>query len=150
MQTRHVLTHDEARRLMAAAVGEAQRRQLAVSIAVVDEHGVLLLLERLDGARYHTPEAATLKARTAAITRSSTATLEQQVRDDPATLSFPGRMPLAGGMPLLHGGEVVGAVGSSGAQPDEDQAVCEAALAAMTALVAALAPALAATSTASP
>ncbi len=40
-------------------------------------------------------------------------------------------MPLAGGMPLLHAGEVVGAVGSSGAQPDEDQAVCEAAVEAM-------------------
>ncbi len=131
MQTRHVLTLADARRLMAAAVGEAERRQLAVSVAVVDEAGVLLLLERLDGARLHTPEAATLKARTAAIARSSTALLERQVRDNPATLSFPGRMPLAGGMPLLHAGQVVGAVGSSGAQPDEDQAVCDAALAAM-------------------
>ncbi len=131
MQTRHVLTLADARRLMAAAAGEAERRQLGVSIALVDQAGVLLLLERLDGARLHTPEAAMLKARTAAIARSSTATLEQQARDNPATLSFPGRMPLTGGMPLLHAGEVVGAVGSSGAQPDEDQAVCEAALAAM-------------------
>ena len=96
---------------------------------MVDEAGVLLLLERLDGARSHTPEAATLKARTAAIARSSTAILERQVRENPATLSFPGRMPLTGGMPLVHAGEVVGAVGSSGAQPDEDQAVCDAAVA---------------------
>ncbi len=136
MQTRHVLTLADARRLMAAAVAEAERRQLAVSIALVDQAGVLLLLERLDGARLHTPEAATLKARTAAIARSSTALLEQQVRDNPATLSFPGRMPLAGGMPLLHDGEVVGALGSSGAQPDEDQAVCDAALSAMALLAA--------------
>ncbi len=136
MQTRHVLTLADARRLMAAAVAEAERRQLAVSIALVDQAGVLLLLERLDGARLHTPEAATLKARTAAIARSSTASLERQVRDNPATLSFPGRMPLAGGMPLLYGDEVVGAVGSSGAQPDEDQAVCDAALAAMALLAA--------------
>ncbi len=136
MQTRHVLTLADARRLMAAAVAEAERRQLAVSIAVVDQAGVLLLLERLDGARLHTPEAATLKARTAAIARSSTALLEQQVHDNPATLSFPGRMPLAGGMPLLHDGEVVGAVGSSGAQPDEDQAVCDAALSAVALLAA--------------
>ncbi len=136
MQTKHVLTLADARRLMMAAVGEAERRQLRVSIAVVDEHGVLLLLERLDGARFHTPEAATLKAGTAAMARSSTAVLEQQARDNPAILSFPRRMPLTGGMPLLHAGEVVGAVGSSGAQPDEDQAVCEAALAAMALLAA--------------
>ncbi len=136
MQTRHVLTRADAHRLMAAAAAEAERRQLAVSIAVVDEAGVLLLLERLDGARSHTPEAATLKARTAAIARSSTAILERQVRENPATLSFPGRMPLTGGVPLVHAGEVVGAVGSSGAQPDEDQAVCEAAVAAMALLAA--------------
>ena len=49
MQTRHVLTLADARHLMDAATGEAERRQLAVSIAVVDDHGVLLLLERLDG-----------------------------------------------------------------------------------------------------
>ena len=133
MQTRHVLTRADARRLMTAAAAEAERRQLAVSIAVVDEAGVLLLLERLDGARLHTPEAATLKARTAAIARSSTAILERQVRENPAMLSFSGRMPLTGGMPLVHAGEVVGAVGSSGAQPDEDQAVCDAAVAAMAA-----------------
>ena len=136
MRTIHVLTLADARRLMAAAVAEAERRQLAVSIAVVDEAGVPLLLERLDGARHHTPEGAMLKARTAAISRSSTAVLERQVRDNPATLSFPGRMPLAGGMPLLHEGQVVGAVGSSGAQPDEDEAVCDAARAAMTLLAA--------------
>ena len=136
MQTRHVLTRADARRLMTAAAGEAERRQLAVSIAVVDGAGVLLLLERLDGARLHTPEAATLKARTAAIARSSTADLEQKVRENPATLSFPGRMPVTGGVPLIHAGEVVGAVGTSGGQPDEDQAVCAAAVAAMALLAA--------------
>jgi hypothetical protein len=69
---------------------EAARSKLEVSIALLDEAGVLLLLERIDGARLHTPDAVTLKARTAAITRTPTSVLEQQVHADPAPLSFPG------------------------------------------------------------
>ena len=121
----------EVRLLMEAARTEAERLGLEVSIAVVDEAGVLLALERLDGARLHTPEAAWLKARTAAVTRTSTDVLEEQVKSDPALLSFPGRMPLAGGTPILHEGQVIGGVGSSGARPDEDEAVCRALLAAL-------------------
>ncbi len=134
MRTKQVLVAGEVRAMMAAARDEAARLGLEVSIAVVDEAGVLLALERLDGARLHTPDAATLKARTAAVTRTPTATLEEQVRADPALLSFPGRMPLAGGMPILHQDAVVGGVGSSGAQPRDDERVCAAALAAFAGL----------------
>jgi glc operon protein GlcG len=137
MRTRTVLTATDARILMLAARTEAERQRLEVSIALVDEAGVLLALERLDGARLHTPEAAWLKARTAAIVRTATATLQDQVHADPALLSFPGRMPLAGGMPIVHAGQVIGAVGSSGGQPDEDESVCHAALAAFAAQIAA-------------
>ena len=125
-----VLQAADVRVLMHAARDEADRLGVQVSIAVVDEAGVLLALERLDGARLHTPEAAWLKARTAAIVRTSTAELERGVVADPALLSFPGRMPLAGGMPILHDAQVVGGVASSGAQPDQDEAICRAALAA--------------------
>ncbi len=134
MQSRPFLEAADVRRLMQAACGEAERLGLEVSVAVVDEAGVLLALQRLDRARLHTPEAAWAKARTAAIVRSSTAALEQQVQADPALLSFPGRMPLAGGMPLLHQGQVVGGVGSSGGSPEQDVQVCHAALAALEAL----------------
>lgn len=128
MRTRLCLTAADVRILMQAARAEAEGLELEVSIAIVDEAGILLALERLDGARLHTPEAAWLKSRTAAIARTPTASLEAQVHANPALLSFPGRMPLAGGMPLLHGGEVVGGVGSSGAQPEQDERVCQAAL----------------------
>ena len=90
-----------------------------------------LLLERLDGARLHTPDAAIAKARTAAITRTPTASLQQQLRGDPSMLAFPNRLPVAGGMPIVVAGQVVGAIGSSGAASDEDEAVCRAALAAI-------------------
>ncbi len=131
MRSRLTLTIEDARRLMAAARTEANRRRLEVSIAIVDDAGVLLILERLDGARLHTPDAAAMKARTAAIARATTASLQQQVRADPAMLSFPGRMPIAGGVPIVHAGQVVGGIGSSGAEPEQDEAVCHAALAAL-------------------
>ncbi|KAB1071670.1 GlcG/HbpS family heme-binding protein [Methylobacterium planeticum] len=131
MWTKLVLTTQDARHIMNAARVEATRRRLEVSIAVVDDAGILILLERLEGARLHTPDAATLKARTAAIARTTTATLQGQVSTNPALLSFPGRMPLSGGVPLVFQEHIVGGVGSSGAQPDEDEAVCQAALVAL-------------------
>ena len=140
MLARAALGETETRILMQAARETAVRLGVKVSIAVVDEAGVLLALERLDGARLHTPEAAWMKARTAAIVQLPTAALEQQVAHDPALLSFPGRMPLAGGMPVPYRGAVVGGVASSGAQPDEDEAICKAALAVFAATVGAFQP----------
>ncbi len=133
MLTKPILAAADVRAMMLAARAEAERLRLEITIAIVDEAGVLLALERLDGARRHTPEAATLKARTAAVVRSSTADLQAQVQADVALLSFPGRMPLAGGMPLVHDGIVVGGVGSSGGEPAQDQRICDAAIEALAA-----------------
>ncbi len=104
MRSKQALVAADVRVLLAAARDEAERLGLEVTIAIVDEAGVLLALERLDGARLHTPEAATLKARTAAIVRTPTADLQEPVADNPALLSFPGRMPLTGGVPLVSRG----------------------------------------------
>lgn len=131
MRARPELGAADVRVLMMAARAEAERRGLAVTVAVVDAAGVLLALERLDGARLHTPEAATLKARTAAVVRTPTAELQKAVADDPALLAFPGRLPLAGGLPLVHAGEVVGGIGSSGGEPEDDLRVCRAAVEAL-------------------
>lgn len=131
MRQRPALDVADVDALIAAARAEAERRGLEVTIAIVDEAGVPLALHRCDGARLHTPDAACAKARTAAITRQPTSELQGAVAANPALLSFPGRMPLTGGVPLIHAGHVVGAVGSSGGTPDEDSAVCTAAVAAM-------------------
>lgn len=133
MRDRPTLEAADARRILSAARTEAERRHLPVTIAVVDEAGVLLALERLDGARLHTPEAAHLKAKTAAIVRSPTKSLQDAVQGNPALLSFPGRLPLTGGVPLLHGDTVVGGFGSSGGEPDDDERLCNAAVAALSA-----------------
>ncbi len=105
-----------------------------MTIAVVDADGVLLALERLAGARLHTPDAATLEDRTAAVVLTPTAELQKAVAADPALLAFPRRLPLAGGLRLVHGGEVVGRVGSSGGEPADDLRVCQAVLDALATL----------------
>ena len=134
MQTRTILVAEDVRRLMQAARSKAEETGLEVSIAIVDAAGVLLALERLDGARLHTPEVAPLKARTAAIARMPSRALQDQVRENPELLTFPGRLPIAGGMPIIHQGAVIGGVGCSGGKPEEDEIVCNAALAAFASL----------------
>ena len=124
------------RQIMVAACAEAERHKFEVTAAIVDAAGVLLGLQRLDGARLHTPDAATLKARTAAITRTPTSKLQAAVHDNPALLSFPGRMPLTGGVPLMYAGAVVGGIGSAGGEPDEDEVVCQAGLRALVGVIA--------------
>ena len=134
MRARLALTSADADTLLAAARAKAEARHLKVTIAIVDEAGILLALHRLDGARLHTPEAAWLKARTAAIVWQPTEELQEAIPANPALLAFPGRLPLTGGLPLVVEGTVVGGIGSSGGQPADDVAVCEAAVAALTSL----------------
>lgn len=117
---------DDARRVVDQALAEAAQRGVGVAVAVVDDAGILVALGRSDEARLHTPEVAWRKARTAAILRTETAKLQAQIAGDPALITFPDRLPVAGGIPILHEGAVVGAVGCSGGLPDEDVAICEA------------------------
>jgi glc operon protein GlcG len=125
-----ILTSAEAQTMVAAARIEAARNNWKVSIAAVDESGFLLHLERMDGAGLQSPEIATLKARTAALSRVPTKTLEDVTKDRPATLTFPGRLPVQGGLPILHQGQCVGAIGVSGVKSHEDEQVAAAGVAA--------------------
>ena len=123
MRTKHALTAADAQKIVAACKAEAEKNKWNVSIAVVDEGGYLLHLERADGAPLPSPEIATGKARTAAIARTATKVLEDVAKDRPATLSFPGRMPVQGGVPLMYQGECLGGVGVSGVKSPEDEQV---------------------------
>jgi glc operon protein GlcG len=131
MRTKPSLTLEDANRAIAAAKIEAAKNQWPVAIAVVDDSGFLLHLERLDGASVATPEVATLKARTAAVSRAPTKTTEDMVKDRPAILSLPGRVPVQGGLPIFHQGECVGAIGVSGAKSHQDEQVAQAGVAAI-------------------
>lgn len=117
--------------MLAAARAEADRRGWKVSIAVVDEGGYLLRLERLDGAGLQTPEVATMKAKSAALSRLPTKRLEEVTKERNGMLRFPDRLPVQGGLPIMHDGECVGGIGVSGVQSHEDEDVAAAGLGAL-------------------
>jgi len=122
--SRPTLTLDGARRVVAAAVNEARRLNAGGAIAVVDEGGALLALERIDGTFPAASEVSVQKARTAATFRRETRVFEDAIKNGRTSLVAVDVMtPLQGGVPIVVGGQVVGAVGVSGAasaQQDED------------------------------
>ena len=117
--------------MLAAARAAAARRGWNVAIAIVDEGGYLIRLERLDGAGLQTPEIATLKASTAALARLPTKRLEDIARERPGMLRMPGRLPVQGGLPIMHDGECIGGIGVSGVQSHEDEEIAAEGLAAL-------------------
>jgi glc operon protein GlcG len=122
------LTASDAEKIVTACKVEAVKNNWNVSIAVVDDGGFLVLLERLDGAVGQSALIATCKAQTAAATRTPTKALEEIVKVRPATVAFPGRVAVQGGLPIIYQGECVGAVGVSGAKSNEDEQVAAAGL----------------------
>ena len=134
LPSKHVLTLEAARAVVAAAGAEAQKRGATVVIAVVDDGGHVILLERLDDTQVASVEVGIGKARTAAIFRRPSKVFEDQVRDGRvAALALPGATPLQGGVPLVAGGQVVGAIGVSGNTPQEDEEIAKAGAAALAA-----------------
>ncbi|HVP59908.1 MAG TPA: heme-binding protein [Myxococcaceae bacterium] len=131
MRTKRALTLDDARRMLQAARAEAEQRKWNVSIAVVDDGGFLLALERMDGAPLPSAEIATRKAWTAAMLRLPTKALEEVVKERPALVAFPGQVRVQGGLPIQVEGECVGAVGVSGVASHEDEQVASAGLGAL-------------------
>jgi glc operon protein GlcG len=117
------LTYDGAR-LAAEAVGAAAaRRGVAPVVSAVDAGGELVFLLRPDAAQVASVKVTTDKARTAAIYRRPSKDFEDQAAQGrPSALHLARAVPLQGGMPIVVGGEVVGAIGVSGASSaDEDQ-----------------------------
>lgn len=117
---------DDARKAIAAATQEAVANGWKVGISVVDAGGHLLLFERMDGAAPSTVRVSFEKAYTAAIFRTATAGMEDRIADRPGMMILPGATPLKGGVPLVSGGQVVGAIGISGVAPHQDHQIAEA------------------------
>lgn len=119
-----VLTLAEAKAVVAAAAAEARKNNAGGAIAVVDEGGHLLVLERLDGTFPAAAPISERKARSAAVFRKATADFENAVKGGRVSLVANRELlPLQGGVPIVLGGQVVGAVGVAGAasaQQDED------------------------------
>ena len=132
MRNRPVLTAADAHKMMAACKAEAQKNKWAVAIAIVDESGAAILLERLDGTGAIASEVAMGKARTSALTKRPSKFFEDRVKERPAFVTFPTPGVLfQGGLPLMHQGECVGAIGVSGVQSGQDEQIARAGAAAL-------------------
>ncbi|CAM3424879.1 GlcG/HbpS family heme-binding protein [Paracidovorax anthurii] len=115
------MTDEQALEVAAKATDAAQGRGLQVAVAVVDAAGLLLAFRRHDDAFPASVDLAIGKARTAASFRRSTQAMQESLEQGRASyLAMPGALPLAGGVPLVSRGAVIGALGISGASSRDD------------------------------
>ena len=135
MQSKPYLTLDDARKIAAAAEAEALGNKWPVTIAVADDGGHLLWLQRLDGAAPLSSHIAAAKARVSALGRRETKIYEEMINNGRTAF---GSAPfsegmLEGGVPVIVDGHVIGAVGVSGVKSPEDAQIAKAGIAALTA-----------------
>jgi len=126
------LTLQVANQLADAAQAEAEKRNAAVVITVVDDGGYPIVLRRLDNTQVASVQVGIDKARTAAIYRRPSKDFEDQVKNGRVSaLALAGGVPLQGGLPIKVDGVVVGAIAASGNTPQEDEDIAAAGLAAL-------------------
>ena len=133
MKTRATLELADVKTILAAAEAEALANQWAVTIAIVDEGGHLLALQRLDGAPPISAHIAPAKAHTAALGRRESKVYEDVINGGRmSVLSAPAvQGMLEGGVPILKDGFCLGAVGVSGVKSSEDAQIAKAGIAAL-------------------
>jgi len=131
VRTRPCLTLDDCRKIGAAAQAEARKNNWIVVVAILDDGGHLLWLERMDGASPFNAQVALEKGRSAAVSRRTTKNWEDRIAAGRnAVLNMP-VLPVQGGVPIMVGGDCVGAVGVSGVQSHEDEQIANAGIAAL-------------------
>ena len=120
------ITLAAAKRVTAAAETEAKKNGWTFVIAVVDTRGLLVSLERMDNTQTASIEVAIEKARTAAMfKRPSKAFEDALVGGRMAILRMPGATPIEGGLPLMKGDKIIGAIGVSGMTSQQDGQVAQ-------------------------
>ena len=125
------LTHAGARKIAETAIGKAQQAGIAISVAIADSGGHLIVLERMDGGRFHSLHSATTKAVCAASNKRPTSSHGAQ--GQPLDLAHALGLALAagperwtameGGCPVMVEGECIGGVGVSGADWATDERI---------------------------
>ena len=133
MKTKPMLTLQDVKIIAAAAEAEALQNGWAVTVAIVDDGGHLLWLQRLDGAPPISSQIGPAKARTAALGRRESKSYEDVINGGRTSfLSAPGlEAMLEGGVPIVVDGHVIGAVGVSGVKSNEDAQIAKAGIAAL-------------------
>lgn len=127
MATKPILTLEDAKRVAAAAEAEAQNNGWKVTIAVVDDGGHLLYLQRSHDTRFGSVETAIAKAHMAAALHTPSKASEDAVLGGRLIhLSLPGVIPAEGGVPLARDGAIIGGLGISGVRSFQDGQIAQA------------------------
>ncbi|HYI95360.1 MAG TPA: heme-binding protein [Bryobacteraceae bacterium] len=135
--TRQVLTLEIAKQVAAAASAEATANKWTVVIAILDEGGNLMYLERADDTQIGSIQVAQEKAKSAVSFKRPTKVFEEAVAGGrTAILKLPGAMPVEGGLPLMLNGRVAGAIGVSGVTSQQDGQIAKAGADALAKIVA--------------
>jgi uncharacterized protein GlcG (DUF336 family) len=118
---------ETAKKVGAAAAAEAKKNSWNVAIAIVDNHGFLVYYEMADDTQTASANVAVEKARTSAMYRRPSKELEDNIAGGRvAVLGLPGSTPIEGGLPLVVGGKMIGAIGVSGVSSAQDGIVAKA------------------------
>ena len=121
-----------AKKIAAAVIAECQKNSWNVAVAVVDTHGALVYFERMDNTQIASMDIAIGKAKAAATYRRPTRVFAEVInKGSPATATLPGVFASPGGVPIMVGGKVTGAVGVSGVTGDQDEQCSKAGIAGM-------------------
>ena len=133
MQTKFVLTADDVKKIAVAAEAEALANKWPVTIAIVDDGGHLLWMQRLDGCAAVSSYIAPSKAKTAAMGRRETKIYEDIINNGRTAFLTAPHIDglLEGGVPIVVEGQVIGAVGVSGVKSEQDAQVAKAGIAAL-------------------
>ena len=128
LPTKYVLTEKAAHKIMDAALAFAKANNAPGGcIAIVDDAGTVILLERLDGTFAKASDVSTAKAQTAALFKKETKFFEDKINTDRPALATVGVNMLKGGYPIIYKGQVIGGIGVSGAaSADQDAQIAEA------------------------
>ena len=122
---------ETAKKMIAAVEAEATKHRWKLNIAVVDTHGDLVHFSRMDGAQLASIQIAEHKAKAAATFRRKTVIFENGIQKSGLNylITLDGAIGSRGGIPLVSGGRIIGAIGCSGGTGSQDEAICEAAAA---------------------
>lgn len=133
MKSKAVLTAIELDAMVDAALAKAAELGVAATVSICDDGGHALRLYRMDGTGAMTPVVAAAKARTAALMRAPSGALTARLKDEPELLRLTEYLPMPGGLPIVHDGQCIGAIGISGGSAVQDEAIAEVGRAALAA-----------------
>jgi glc operon protein GlcG len=129
LATKKGMTLEVAKQIAAAAEVEAKKNNWTVVIAIVDDGANLVYLQRADETQIGSIEVAQEKAKTAVRFKRPSKAFEDAVAGGRnAVLKLPGALPIEGGVPLMDGGKIIGAIGVSGVQSNQDGQIAQAAV----------------------